>query len=89
MKKKQYCGEVDCDGVPGCACMKPEYWERWKFERLHNKQELFNLASDLLQELQVCRKFVRTRERMHLDGLAMLDELIASSATVIERKWDA
>ena len=87
MKGKIVCREVDCQGAPGCHCMKPEYWERWKFERLHNKQELFDLASDLLQELQVCRKFVGSRERMHPDGLALLDELIANSAAVIERKW--
>ncbi len=89
MKKKIYCHEVDCEGAPGCQCLKPEAWEEWKFNKIHDKHELFELANDLLGELARNTIFITTKSHIHYDGERLMDELIAKARNILDREYDA
>lgn len=89
MKEKIYCNEVDCQGMPGCPCMKPEAWEKWKFNQMHDKHELFELAHELLDELTRNTIFITSRNRIHYDGERLMHELIAKARTILDREYGA
>ena len=35
---KTYCLEVDCEGWPGCACMKKDFWVEYELKQLRKTQ---------------------------------------------------
>jgi len=39
-KRKNHCGDPDCEGWPGCACMKPEFWVEYERKQLQKQQAL-------------------------------------------------
>ena len=86
-KAKIYCNDPDCEGAPGCPCFKPEYWERWKFEKTHDKRELFDLVRDLTHELEVDFKFITSREKIHKAGAAEIRELLRRAGAVLLREY--
>ena len=74
MNKEHYCNEADCEGAPGCPCLKPEAWEEWKFNKIHDKHELFELAQELLDELTRNTIFMTSRNRIHYDGERLMQQ---------------
>lgn len=68
MKEKIYCNEVDCQGMPGCPCMKPEAWEKWKFNQMHDKHELSEISGESVQTLNNWHKNEPRRFELILKG---------------------
>lgn len=46
---KRYCDDLDCEGQPGCRCIKPEYRKRSNDSLCDEFRSIINLAAKMLE----------------------------------------
>ncbi len=82
------CGEVDCEGVGQCPCRTKAYWERWKINQMHSKEELLELCKEMYCQLERARKFISSREKMHPSGIELHNELTERAGNIVTKEWN-